>query len=54
MLNYIFELMAFIAATASYIKGDIKAMAIWLATSCILGICGTFGDYIYKKYKSFK
>ena len=54
MLNYIFELLAFIAATACYIKDDIKAMAIWLAATCVFGICGTIGDYIYKKYKSFK
>lgn len=54
MINYIFEIMAFIAATVSYVKGDMYSMTVWLSAAIILGAIATFGEYIYKKFKEVK
>lgn len=51
MINYIFELMAFIVSIACYLKGDTKSMAIWLAATCTLGICATIGELYEKRHK---
>lgn len=52
MINYIFELLAFIIAVSSYFKSDIKVMVVWLAATCIFGICGTIGELYEKKVKN--
>lgn len=54
MINYIFEIMAFIAATVAYVKGDMYSMTVWLSAAIILGAIATFGEYIYKKFKEVK
>ena len=54
MINYIFELLSFICAIASYIKGDVKSTAIWLVATVILGFCGTLSEIFIKARKENK
>lgn len=51
MINYIFEMLAFIAAIVMYGRGEITAMVYWLATACILGICAVIAEINHKNIK---
>ena len=51
MINYIYQLIAFIASIVMYCKDDYKYMAIWLAACVIFGLNGCVGDYFYRKFK---
>lgn len=53
MINYIYQLIAFIASIVMFINNDIKSMAIWLAASILFGLNATFGEFIFKKFKSY-
>ena len=54
MANYIYQLIAFIAAIIMYTRGDYKVMAVWLAACVIFGFNGVIADYIYRKFKEDK
>lgn len=54
MINYIFEMLAFIAAIVMYGRGEITAMVYWLGTACILGICAVIAEVNHKSNKIFK
>lgn len=48
MFNYIYEMIAFVAAVVMYFRGDYKCMALWLAATVLFGICGTACDIFFK------
>lgn len=52
MINYIFEMLAFIAAMVMYVRGDTFSMIFWLAATCVFGIAGTICDCVFRKYKN--
>lgn len=53
MVNYIYQLVAFVASVVMFVRGDITSMAIWLAASVLFGLNATLGELIFKKFKSY-
>ena len=51
MINYIFEMLCFIAAIVMYGRGETTAMISWLAAACILGMCATIAEVNHKSIR---